>query len=631
MPAALIGDAPSSPLSDRARIITGEVLGVSIPHYDIIIIGSGAGGAPIAHELATRGKTVAMLEKGPLIVPQYQHPDGLSLFKRDELASDGGEKILRLKVANEGASYYSSHVEPDLNDEPHIYRRADGQDYATIEGYTAQVVGGGTQLYGGVSLRFTPRDLTLKTWNTRPGAALLDDPAGDVAREARDWPFAYETLEPFYAKAERLVGINGAITNQLKPFTSGNQYQTPLDPNPISAHIQTGMTALSMPFYRTPLAVITADHAPSGRKGPLPPDEAKTAYVNRYGDPLGFKSSTWVSLLGPIARLENFTLMPNCTVTHLSSEGSRVNRVHYLSPDGTPGELTGTIVVVACSAIESVRLLKLSADLDREGFGARINQDGTGMLGAYFLTHCFGGASALVSKPERYDKSETLDSDFASDFCHADAFLAQEKLWAGAVIYNNTSDRALPLALARNFGSQDLDTLWDGFNGAMDLKSDALDDFLDTNFGRGLSVTFMANQIPQKTNRIELHPSIKDKWGRPVAYIIKTWHAHDVALMNRLAPQCRDILLKGGVTNQIGWGAVFGKDELARCANHILGGARFGTDPNDSVLDADCRAWGFDNLFVTDGSFMPTSGGANPTLTIQANAFRVAEQIAARI
>jgi choline dehydrogenase-like flavoprotein len=189
MPAALTGGAQSNPLSVRAPITTGEAPGVSIP--------------------------VAMLEKGPLIVPQYQHPDGLSLFKRDELVSDGGEKLLRLDVANQGASYYSSHVEPDLNDEPHVYRRADGEDYATIEGYTAQVVGGGTQLHDGVSLRFTPRDLTLKSWNTRPGAALLEDPAGDVAREARDWPFPYETLEPFYAKAEQLVGINGTITNHL--------------------------------------------------------------------------------------------------------------------------------------------------------------------------------------------------------------------------------------------------------------------------------------------------------------------------------------------------------------------------------------------------------------------------------
>ena len=419
--------------------------------------------------------------------------------------------------------------------------------------------------------------------------------------------------------------------NQNKPFASGDQYQKPLAYNPISEHVKTGMNALGMPFYRTPLAVITADHAPSGRKGPQPGEAAKTAYVNRYGDPMGFKSSTWVSLLSPIKDLPNFSLLPNCTVTHLSSDGSRISQVHFLTPDGTPRTVSGRIVIVACSAIESVRLLKLSADIDQTGFAPRINQDGNGMLGAYFLTHCFGGASALVPSSERYDKSETLDSDFATDFCHADDFLAAQRIWAGAVIYNNTSDRALPLALARNFGSRDLDTIWQGFNQNTGLISDALDQFLDHSFGRGLSITFMANQVPVKTNRIELHPTVKDKWGRPVAYIIKDYHSHDVALMNKLADVCRQVLVKGGVTDDIGSGAVFGKDELARCANHILGGARFGTDRTDSVLDPSCRAWGFDNLYVTDGCFMPTSGGANPTLTIQANSFRVADLLAARI
>jgi choline dehydrogenase-like flavoprotein len=267
--------------------------------YDLVIIGSGAGGAPIAHELARKGKSVLMLEKGPLLVPQYQAPSGISGFRRDEAFSTGTEKILHLAVRNKGASYYSSHVEPDLNDEPHVYRRADGYDDATIEGYTAQVVGGGTQLYGGVSLRFTPRDLTLAQWNTRPGAALDGDPNDEVRRAARDWPFPYATLEPYYAKAEMLVGINGTAENQNKPFASGDQYQKPLAYNPISEHVKTGMNALGMPFYRTPLAVITTDHAPSGRKGPQPGEAAKTAYVNRYGDPMGFKSSTWVSLLSP--------------------------------------------------------------------------------------------------------------------------------------------------------------------------------------------------------------------------------------------------------------------------------------------------------------------------------------------
>ncbi|KAF3886759.1 MULTISPECIES: GMC family oxidoreductase [Nostocales] len=606
--------------------------------FDVVIIGSGAGGAPIAHTLVQAGKSVLILEKGPLLKPQYQNPDGLSDFKRDELFADGPAKRIKHDVANKGEAFYSSHVEPDINDEPHIYED-NGNQLATIEGYTAQVVGGGTQLYGAVSLRFTPLDLRLQSFNAGR-ADLKEDPNGDVQTEARDWAISYEDLEPYYAKAERLVGINGTRQNQLKPFSSDN-YQPPLEPNPISSYAKIGMEWLgkttgnkepALP-YRTPLAVITRDHEPSGRKVPSDPETIKTSYVNRYGCPLGLKSNTWVSLLSPIANNPNFEIRPNCFVARLECQGAKVNRVVYFDPSGKERSVEGKLVIVACSAIESVRLLQISALHDPQEFGRRIHQND--LLGKYFLTHCFGGASAIV--PKRSDKSIALDADWAIDCCATEEFIKSRGLWAGAAIYNNTSDRALPVSLARTHRSTDLDTLWKGFIEDTDLVGDRLANFLDNTVGKGLSVSFMANQVPLKRNRIELHPSIKDKWGLPVAFIRKTWHSHDRFLMNEIALCCRQVLehsadLNGEKLQIEGHGGVYqAPNGIARIANHILGGARFGSDRNDSVLDPNCRAWDFDNLYVTDGSFMPTSGSANPTLTIQANSFRVADELLKRL
>jgi len=590
---------------------------------DVIIIGSGAGGAPIANKLVKAQKSVLILEKGPKLIPQYQDPCNVSGFKRDEKYATGAEKIIRVEgVSNNGASYYTSHVEPDLNDEPHIYRHTDKKsglhsDKVTIEGYTAQVVGGGTQIYGAVSLRFSEADFKLKTLNeTRTD--LKDDPDGTVRKEVRDWPISYVDLEPYYVEAERLVGINGEAKNQIKPFSHDN-YQKPLPANPISKYVQQGMTKLGMKMYRTPLAVITEPHEPSKREAGYP----KTSYVNRYGDPMGYKSSTWVSLLSPIATEANFEIRCNCNVSHLESNGSKVTKVHYRDESGRSQYVEARLVIVACSAIESVRLLQLSALMDPLGFGKRLYQND--LVGKYFLTHCFGGAEVRV--PERYDKSISLDSDWATDHCATIEFLREHKIWAGGAIYNNTSDQALPLSLVRTHGSQDLDTTWNAFTDDNGLTGEELLHFFDRDFGRRLSVSFMANQVPLKTNRIELHPKIKDKWKRPVAYIIKDWHSHDRYLMDVLASQCRNILLSG-VPNpeDVSSGGVYlAENAQARIANHILGGARFGTDPKDSVLDVNCRVWEFDNLYVTDGAFMPTSGGANPTLTIQANSFRVAE------
>lgn len=606
--------------------------------FDVVIIGSGAGGSPIAYEMARQKKRVLVLEKGPFFRPQDDPPGSPADYKRDELFATGPEKRLTLAVGNRGSSLFSSHIEPDLNDEPHIYREPGGQDYATIEGYTAQAVGGGTQLYGGVSLRFTPLDLKLQTLNA--GRTLAADPNGDVEREARDWPIQYEDLEPYYGKAERLVGINGEQSGQLKPFSDSHTYQQPLAPNPISAFAHAGMLAMGMTPYRTPLAVITEDHASSGRRVPrvngvLAPELAKTGYVNRYGCPLGLKSNTYVALLRPVMQSSEhkdyLELRANCVVTHLSQSNGRVSDVHYLDPSGKQRSVTGKIVIVACSAIESVRLMLLSAQID-SAFAMRLHQGKSpadSLVGKYFLTHAFGGAEGDVPSGQFFDKSISLDSDYASDFCSSQGFLLANQLWAGAAVYNNTSDQALPISLGRTHGSQDLDTIWSSYVDQFQIAGEGFLGWLDDNFQRGLSISFMANQVPMRTNRIELHPTITDKWGRAVAYILKGWHSHDQHLMNVMAAVCRDILEKGGIKVQ-GFGHV-GNDARARIANHILGGMRFGDDRDDSVLDPHCRVWDFDNLYVTDGSFMPTSGGANPTLTIQANSFRVADHLLQRI
>lgn len=600
-------------------------MGAERDHFDVVVIGSGAGGAPIAYELARAAKSVLVLEKGPLLRTQDERGAGrLSDFKRDEMFNAGPERIITTPgMVNTGASFFTSHVEPDLNDEPHVFTNVDRpQDGSkiTIEGYTAQVVGGGTQLYGAVSLRFAERDFKLKSANE--ARKLKGDPNDDALKYVIDWPFDYDALEPYYVKAEHLIGLNGTVAGQAKKF-SKNSYQTPRPPNPISEFARMGMEKLGFQTYRTPLAVITEDHAPSGRKAGDP----KVGYVNRYGDPLGYKSNTWVSLLRPTIREgHDLELRPNCVVTHLEASGRTISRVHYRDASGRRCTVTGKIVVVACSAIESVRLLMLSAEEDRSTFGSLVRyQEDASLLGRFFLTHAFGGAEVQI-KGQRFDKSISLDSDYATDSCASQDFLDIHGLWAGGAIYNNTSDQCLPITMARTEGDTDLDFFWGGFMGAQDHTSEAALQWLNSAFGARLSAAFMANQIPRFDNRIELHPDVRDKWNRKCGHIIKNFHPHDEQVMGVFAEVCRQIMAAGVPEyTELGWGSVYGN--AVRIANHILGGVRSAQTRELGVLNTNCRVWDTDNLYVTDGAFMPTSGGANPTLTIQANAFRVADHI----
>lgn len=618
--------------------------------FDVVVIGSGAGGAPIAATLALADRDgqpplrVLVLEKGPMFRTQGERGEASpSDFKRDELFNVGHERIISVPgVANFGQPFYSGRVEPDLNDEPHLYSKP-GQEHiriATIEGYTAQVIGGGTQLYGAVSLRFTEDDFRLRTYNDNRTYDLPFGTPADTLDHVIDWPVTYAEMEPYYFKAETLVGLNGEANGQAKPFPvpRDKPYQRPLTPNPISAFAHDGMTSLGFTAYRTPLAVITEDHLPSGRTVDRAIEAPKTGYVNRYGCPIGYKSNTWVALLRPAqqglaARGESDRLQIrcNCNVTHLVSNGRRVTEVVYRDPVGEEKRVSGKVVVVACSAIETVRLLMLSAENDRNGFGGLVRYDEpAGMLGRYFLTHCFGGAEIRVPADRRVDKSVSLDSDWATDACALPEFLRERQLWAGGAIYNNTSDQALPISMAANHRSADLDSVWTGFAGDLGLRGPAMANWIEADWGRRLSVSFMANQLPRPENHVKLG-DYTDHWGRKVAHIIKDWHPHDGYVMTVLADMCRQILDRGvGLghgDHAIESGSVYGSG--VRIANHVLGGCRFGPSREVSVLDRNCRVWDADNLYVTDGSFMPTSGGANPTLTIQANAFRVADHLLA--
>lgn len=117
----------------------------------------------------------------------------------------------------------------------------------------------------------------------------------------------------------------------------------------------------------------------------------------------------------------------------------------------------------------------------------------------------------------------------------------------------------------------------------------------------------------------------KDKWGIPVARVRAGFHPHDMKVARYLVEKGRQVMRTMGA--QTVWGNAFS----APTSNLMAGGLRFGHDPKTSALDADCRVHGTDNLFVTDGSFMPNGGSVTPTFTIYANSFRVADIIKAQV
>jgi choline dehydrogenase-like flavoprotein len=143
-------------------------------------------------------------------------------------------------------------------------------------------------------------------------------------------------------------------------------------------------------------------------------------------------------------------------------------------------------------------------------------------------------------------------------------------------------------------------------------------------FNRSMAVGLVLHDLAQETNRVELEDNVKDAWGLPVARITHRPHANDLAQGRWIIDRCGEILEAAGASKV--WHLYI--EKITGNCSHQHGTVRMGHDPAKSVLDKYCRAHDVENLYVVDGGPFPTATGANPTLTIMANAWRVADHIA---
>jgi choline dehydrogenase-like flavoprotein len=138
---------------------------------------------------------------------------------------------------------------------------------------------------------------------------------------------------------------------------------------------------------------------------------------------------------------------------------------------------------------------------------------------------------------------------------------------------------------------------------------------------RKIRYEIFVDWLPTDNCFVELDRNVKDKWGDPVAKIRTGYHTHDIEIGKYISEKCKKVL------KEIGAEKIYDSVSGDPPANLQAGGCRFGDNPETSVLDKNCRAHEVDNLYVTDGSFMPTGGSITYTWTIYANSFRVADEI----
>lgn len=557
------------------------------PDYDVCIIGSGAGGGPVALTLAQAGRSVLVLEKGPWFTEKD--------FFKDELA----------------CCRHSVYT-PELEDEQHVLEQqldnGDWEAEATSESgwdfWNGNMVGGSSNLMSGFFYRLKPQDFR-----------LLSEFGPIQGANIADWPIAYEELEPYYSKAEREVGISGRVVPHRfqEPRSTPDFPYPPVMEHPIVSHIDNACDQLGYRSLPTPRAILSQPDM--GRRSC-----EYSGYCGSYGCSSGAKGSSRAALLDRAIATGKCRITPNAKVHKLISDArGKVTTAEYFDENGERKRVSATIFVVACQAVESSRLL-LSSTGPRHPNGLGNNH---GQVGRNLLFSAGGsgtGDFAYSKLDELTAESFKVRGPFVNRGLQDWYFIDDEELGGrlkgGTIDFLLRHPNPMPRAMAEKWGEDDK-LVW-----GRELKRRLKSVFTEAQY---LRFEVFNDWLPTDNCFVSLDPKVRDRWNSPVASVRLGYHPHDLKIGRYLADRAERVLKQMGAQN------IRSNVSGYPPQNLMAGGCRFGDDIKTSVLDRECRAHDVDNLYVTDGSFMPTGGSVPYTWTIYANAFRVADIIKSRI
>ena len=509
-------------------------------HYDVIIIGSGAGGGTLALKLAPSGKRILIIERGDYLPREKQNWDAKEVFVNNR--------------------YLSSDTWVDREQQPF----QPGVHY---------FVGGATKLFGAALFRL--RETDFRAHRTADGLT-------------QDWPIDYADMEPYYTQAEQLYHVHGQRGDDpTDPPASAPYPHPPVSHEPRIEEIADGLRRAGYRPSYAPCAILL-DEADRPNSRCIRCDSC-----DGYPCLVHAKADAEVICVRPALQYANVTLLRNSEVQRLetSASGREVSKV-VVSRQGQSEEFSAGIVVVACGAANSARLLLMSAN-DRHPRGLA---NGSDMVGRHFMFH---NAIALVALSRHENRTEFQKTLTVNDF------------------YLGAPDYDFPLGNIQMIGKS---------KGPM-FKDDA------PKFAPGFTLDQMARHavdfwltsedLPLPQNRVSLNAR---------GQIQLHYEFTNLEPVNRLQKKLQAMLEHMDMhPHLIPNNLYFGKHIPIAGVAHQSGTCRFGLDPAASVLDVNCKAHEVDNLYVVDTSFFPSIGAVNPSLTAIANALRVGDHLLQRL
>ena len=496
---------------------------------------------------------------------------------------------------------------PKLKDEKHVIEQqyvdgswqAESTEESGWDFWNGNVVGGSSNFMSGFFYRLKPKDFR-----------LLSEFGPIEGANIADWPISYEDLEPYYTKAETEIGISGRIKQHKfqEPRSTKDFPYPPTSEHPIVNHIDKACEQLGYTSLQTPRAILSQPDM--GRRSC-----EYSGFCGSYGCSTGAKGSSRAALLNSAIKTGKCKIIANAKVMKLESNNQgNVIAVNYFDENNIKKSVSAKTYVVACQAIETSRLLLASTGPRHpNGLGNNHNQVGKNIV---FSAGGSGTGEFTYSKLDKLAAEELkVRGPFVNRGLQDWYFINDKKLGGHAKggIIDFLLRHPNAISKAKSVKWDDGHLVW-----GKELKQKLKSTFTNT---QDLRFEVFNDWLPTDNCYVSLDNKVKDKWGSAVAKIRVGYHEHDLKVGEYLSQKALKVLKQMKADN-IRY-SVSGSPP----ANLVAGGCRFGTDIKTSVLDKNCKVHDVDNLYVTDGSFMPTGGSVPYTWTIYANSFRVADVI----
>ncbi len=580
--------------------------------YDVVIVGSGAGGGQMAYTLTLAGIKCVMLEAGRSYDPATETP----MFQTKNQAPLGGAS-----TPDKDFGFWDATVDGgwDVPDEP--YTQASDKPEEQFKWWRARMMGGRTNHWGRISLRNGPYDFKPKS---RDGLGF-------------DWPLSYEEVEPYYTKVETLIGVYGTNEGmENTPDSPPGVLQPPPKGRVGDLMTQKAGKKIGVPVVPIHRAVLTRPLEGEKLAKKLHPNNRKVQkivadsmiqrapcfWATECGRGCSIKAnyqSTTVHL-PPAMATGNLDIIPNAHAREVTmGNDGKANGVLFI--DKTTGKeerVKAKAVVLAASSGETVRiLLNSKSNQFADGLANR-----SGLVGKYIMdtvgSNLRGQIPALENLPPHNDDGAGGSHFYSPWWLYGDQkagkmdFARGYHIEIGGTRKMPGGNSPVPMNYLKGlYGTK--------------LKEEAR-----RYYGSFIGLACRGEMIPNEGSFADLDPTVKDKWGIPVMRWHWKWSEHEVNMSTHAQKTFTEMIEAMGGT-VIGKPNRAGRETILKGGEviHEVGGAIMGDNPESSVCNGMNQTWDVKNLFLCDGSPFASNADKNPTLTIMALAWRCADYIIA--